>query len=106
MNIKPVFGVNTQAVFTPDRYNVTEQIMAFAVTNECWTQVRGTGAHSSIRVAGPLDKVELVLEKFKQFEMSCFDGLCDQSFCDPTECNYLASAPAQVPMINHSRIPL
>lgn len=106
MNIKPIYGINTQVIFTPDAYIRTQEIMAFAVENECWVQIRGSGSQSSIRVAGPLEKVEQVHAKYKQFEMNCFDGRCDARFCQPSECNYLADIPVEVPMINHSGMPL
>jgi hypothetical protein len=106
MNFRPVFGVNTQVVFTPPAYINSQEIATFAVNHDCWVQIRGQGAKSSIRVAGPLDEVELVYATFKQFEQNCFDGRCDKGFCEPTECNYLASSPTEVPMLNMSGMPL
>jgi len=106
MNLRPVFGVNTQVVFTPPAYINSQEIATFAVSNDCWVQIRGQGAKSSIRVAGQLDKVELVYAKFKQFEQNCFDGRCDKGFCVPDECTYVSTAPVEVPMVNTSGMPL
>jgi hypothetical protein len=68
MNFNPVFGVNTGVAFAPPAYINSQEIATFAVANDCWVQIRGQGAKSVIRVAGPLDKVELVYAKFKQYE--------------------------------------
>lgn len=106
MNLRPVFGVNTQVVFTPPAFNITEEILQFAVKHDCWVQLRRIDGQSSIRVAGPLEKVEHVYATFKQYEQSCFDGRCDKGFCEPNECNYLASATVEVPMLNMSGMPL
>jgi hypothetical protein len=106
MNFRPVFGVNTQVVFTPPAFVNTNAIAEFAALHDCWVQIRGSGSQSSIRVAGPLDKVEHVYQNFKQFEQSCFDGRCDKGFCDPHECTYVSTAPSEVPMLNMSGMPL
>jgi hypothetical protein len=107
MNMIPVYGVNTVVVFTPPAYIHTREIANAAVAADCWVQIRGSGSSSSIRVAGPLDRIERLATQFSVYLMNCFDGRCDKSVCHPEECNFLPPAGDAVQvMINASGMPL
>ena len=106
MNLKPVYSVNTQAIFTPPTIKDLEELATEAELSGCWVRRRFDSTAPVLLVAGSLIAVEDLTLRFPQYVMSCLSR-CEPEFCTPEACNYLPPAPTKVQtMINASGMPL
>lgn len=104
--MKPLYGVNTQVIFTPEFETTVQLIADSAGKHDAWYQIRLIEGRRVIKVAGDLRAIEAISTEFSAHLMSCFDGRCVKSFCSNSACNYLPPASIEVPLVNMSGMPL